>query len=350
MFTTAINVSSTKSLLDAANAEAGNQLNESLVPWIEVSGVEKELAFIDAATETQDGDKAVKALLVKVLEGSNNKRYVLPNSLNAVQNLAKQFPNFAPVVEFILGELALKLSPSAKPRHLTPLLLLGEPGIGKTLFAKSLALQLGVAMELVSISTATSGFALSGMDRGWRSAHQGKIFSTLLKQQAINPLIVLDEVDKSKMDGVSDPLGPLYQLLEEETAKEFVDEFVGIPINASLITWIITANDATSIPSALLSRMRVFHLKPPNAQQMLVVVENQYRQLRDKFPCLVENLSLDVLSAISRMSPRQAGLQLQEAAGRAALRARINRSGLVKLQVKDIGGCQETKRSIGFTC
>ncbi len=328
---------------------AEHKPSETMLPWIAFEAVQNELIFIDAATATQDGDKALKALLQKVLCGPDSKRYILPPSLNAVQALALRFPNFAPVIEFVLGELALKLSLSAKPRRLTPMLLLGDPGIGKTLFAKTLASHLGVATKLVSMSTATSGFALSGLDRGWGTAHQGEVFGTMMKQNAINPLFVLDEVDKSNSDGKSDPLGPLYQLLEEETAKEFVDEFVGIPINASLITWFITANDESRIPAALLSRMRVFHIKPPSAQQMLAVVENQYCQLRDRFPALVENLSPDVLAVISQLSPRQAGLKLQEAAGKAALRARINRSGTVRLQAKDMGECPTARNAIGFT-
>lgn len=334
---------------EKAGTDSLYRAGEHLMPWIDHLKVEREIGFIEAATATQDGDKAVKALLKKVLANPERKRYVLPPSLNAVQTLAQQFPNFAPVIEFILGELALKLSASAKPRRLTPILLLGEPGIGKTLFAKSLASNMGVGIKLVSMSTATSGFALSGLDRGWSTARQGEIFNVMLKQHAINPLFVLDEVDKSNSDVKSDPLGPLYQLLEEETAKEFIDEFAGISINASLITWIVTANDESRIPAALLSRMRVFHIKPPNVQQMAAVVENQYRLLRDRFPALVDTLAPEVMAVITRMSPRQAGLNLQEAAGRAALRARVNRMGSVQLQKQDVEECPIVRRAIGFT-
>ncbi len=329
---------------------ASNQHHLVSLPWIDRAKVEKELAFIKAAAETgKEGDKTLQVLLQKILDGPIQKRFVLAPYLKAVQALAEKFPNFSHVIEFFLGELALQLSASAKPYRITPILLLGDPGIGKTMLAKSLASVFGVTMDLISLSTATSGFALSGMDRGWGSAHQGKIFNTFLKQDAINPIIVLDEADKSSTDSKSDPLGPLYQLLEEETAKEFVDEFVGVPINASFITWIITANSEDHIPSPLLSRMRVFHIKPPNAQQMVAIVKNQYCKLRERFPSLVENLPIDVLATLSHMSPRQSALQLLEATGKAALRSRLSRSGLAKVQIEDVGECHPVKRSIGFT-
>ena len=273
--------------VSTAGCNASARPREILLPWIDFGAVAKESAFVEQAAITQDGDAALKALLTRVLNGSDRRRHALPPSLNAIKELSEQFPNFSQVVEFLLGELALKMSPGAAPRRLTPILLLGDPGIGKTLFAKSLATRLGVSMHLVIMNTSTSGFSLSGLDRGWGTARQGEIFNTLMRQDCINPLFVLDEVDKASTDGKWNPLGPLYQLLEVETAKEFIDEFARVPINASLISWISTANDDKNIEAALLSRMRVFHIQRPNEQQMLAVVENQYRQLRQSFPSLV---------------------------------------------------------------
>jgi ATP-dependent Lon protease len=324
-------------------------MHESYVPWIDFNAVEEEITFVEKAALTQDGDAALKALLSRVMRGSNVKRHVLPPSLCSIKNLRQQFPNFCPVVDFVLGELALSMSSSALPRRITPALLLGDPGIGKTLFAKSLASTLGVPSHFVSMNTSTSGFALSGLDRGWGTARQGEVFNSLLRQNCINPLFILDEVDKANTDAKSDPLGPLYQLLEVETAKSFIDEFARVPIDASLISWVITANDECGIPGALLSRMRVFHIPRPSELQMRQVVQNQYRRMRESYPALANELHSDLIETLSRLSPRGAQLHMQEAAGRAALRAVEGRNGLVRLKQQDVAETQTVKRTMGFT-
>jgi len=89
---------------DKASTGSLYRPGEHLLPWIDHQDVEKEISFLEAATATQDGDKAVKALLKKVLANPERKRYVLPPTLNAVQALAQQFPKFAPVIKFVMGE------------------------------------------------------------------------------------------------------------------------------------------------------------------------------------------------------------------------------------------------------
>jgi ATP-dependent Lon protease len=331
------------------DGNSDHPMHESYVPWIDFRAVEEEITFVEKAALTQDGDAALKALLSRVLRGSNVKRHVLPPTLCGIKNLRQQFPNFCLVVDFVLGELALSMSPSALPRRITPMLLLGDPGIGKTLFAKSLASALGVPSQFVSMNTSTSGFTLSGLDRGWGTARQGEVFNCLLRQNCINPLFILDEVDKANIDAKSDPLGPLYQLPEVETAKSFIDEFARVPVDSSLISWVITANDERGIPGALLSRMRVFYIPRPSELQMRQVVQNQYRRMRESYPALANELHGDLIELLSRLSPRRAQLHMQEAAGRAALRAVEGRNGLVRLKQQDVNETQAAKRTMGFT-
>ena len=131
------------------------------------------------------------------------------------------------------------------------MLLLGEPGIGKTHFARKIAQLLGTGYGFVPMSSLTAGWVLSGASSQWKNAKPGKVFDTFLNGDYANPVIVVDEIDKASADGQYDPLGALYELLEIETATRFVDEFVEVPIDASGAVWLATANDAARIPEPL---------------------------------------------------------------------------------------------------
>jgi hypothetical protein len=87
----------------------------------------------------------------------------------------------------------------------TPILLLGEPGLGKTHFARRLAHALGTGFEFVSLSSLTAGWVLSGASAQWHNSRPGKIAQTLIEGEYANPVVVLDEVDKSGGDHRYDP-------------------------------------------------------------------------------------------------------------------------------------------------
>ena len=94
------------------------------------------------------------------------------------------------------------------------------------------------------MSSLTAGWILSGASAQWKNAKPGKVFDALVNGDYANPVIVVDEIDKAGGDSQYDPLGSLYTLLEHDTACDFVDEFAEVPIDASDVVWIATANDA----------------------------------------------------------------------------------------------------------
>src|SRR5690606_38279229 len=144
--------------------------------------------------------------------------------------LADELPNFGEVLDDLRKQLALCLE-TEDTLELTPMLLLGEPGIGKTHFARRLSQLLGTGYGFVSMSSLTAGWILSGASSQWKNARCGKVFDTLVHGDYANPVLVVDEIDKAASDGQYDPLGALYSLLEQETAREFVDEFAEVPID-----------------------------------------------------------------------------------------------------------------------
>ncbi len=172
------------------------------------------------------------------------------------------------------------------------------------------------------------------------------MFDALVNGDYANPVIVVDEIDKAGSDTQYDPLGSLYTLLEHDTATEFVDEFVEVPIDASDVVWIATANDAHSIPSPILNRMNVYAIDPPDHEGSRRIARCIYDELRSEhawgqaFPVELSDESLDRLA---RLKPREMRRVLLAAFGTAKL------AGRNEVQPDDITEERAAKKSrIGF--
>src|SRR4029078_10833807 len=224
----------------------------------DVPSVEKALQALSSTA-----NEALRGLYEKMLRLGGQRFTVKPSALPEMDTLFEELPNFTEVLEDVRKQLALCVD-SNDSVELPPMLLLGEPGIGKTHFARRLAALLGTGYGFVPMSSLTAGWVLSGASSQWKNAKPGKVFDTFLNGDYANPVIVVDELDKASADGQYDPLGALYELLEVQTATRFRDEFVDLPIDASGAVWLATANDAARIPEPVLNRMAVYEIDAPD--------------------------------------------------------------------------------------
>jgi ATP-dependent Lon protease len=229
--------------------------------------------------------------------------------------------------------------------ELPPMLLLGEPGIGKTHFARKVAELLGTGFGFVPMSSLTAGWVLSGASSQWKNAKPGKVFDTFVNGDYANPVIVVDELDKASGDTQYDPLGALYELLEAKTATRFVDEFAELPIDASGAVWLATANDAGRIPEPLLDRLTVYEIEAPDPAGSRAIAAAIYREIRNshdwgrQFPEAPSEPALDKLAS---MPPREMRRALQGAFGSAKL------AGRSELGPDDMQDPRSKKQRIGF--
>ncbi|MDA8154006.1 MAG: AAA family ATPase [Acidithiobacillus sp.] len=238
--------------------------------------------------------------------------------------LESNYPHFAEVIEPVKQAWHLAYH-SHTAFSLPPLLLLGEPGIGKTHFTAQLAKCINIQYLMRSMATLSAGFVLSGMDARWEDARPGMIFTQLMHGDTANPLVVLDEIDKVAGDRYHDPLGPLYGLLESETARAFADEYLPVPLDASRINWIATANRIEDIPEPIVSRMRVIEVPKPDYPARVRIAYRLYAAvLKERLwgKVFSRTLPQDVAERLAEIgdTPRAMRLALEEACGKASVR------------------------------
>lgn len=213
---------------------------------------------------------------------SNDGYRCVPDIKKAGLRLEAAKSRFENLVEPIVRlQTELVLAGAMKPEkfRITPILLLGDPGIGKTYLATELCKALDVPMEKLSAGGAQGGFQLTGLHPSWQSAKSGSLFALLAKGKSAAPVVVIDEVDKIR-DSNCPVLPVLLDLLEPDTAKRFKDEFFEMEFDASRIIFVLTANSLDGVPTPLLSRVEVFDVPRPEAAQRLRIIQDMAEQLR----------------------------------------------------------------------
>ena len=255
----------------------------------------------------------------KMLERGEERFVAKPARAEVLDPLREQCPNFVEVIDDLSRFLTLAACGRALP-NMMPVLLAGDPGVGKTFFSKGLAGAMQVPFHFLSMGTTTAGWVLSGSSPTWSGARHGKIAEALIDDQFANSVFLLDELDKCGGDSRYDPYGALLQLMEPETSRHFNDEYLGVDLDASAVFWVATANDLSQIPDHILSRMQVYEVRPPTADEGVQIARNIHAALLREYELPFEpELTQDVLELLAQVPPREMRKTLLDALGAARM-------------------------------
>lgn len=146
--------------------------------------------------------------------------------------------------------------------HAPIICFVGVQGIGKTSIAKSISTALGKQFVRISLGGLADVTELRGLSRGNLDAGPGQVVKALIRTGTMNPLILMDEVDKVSESGGrrSDVMAALLEILDPEQNSTFVDHYIDFPIDLSKVMFICTANNLGGISAALLDRLEIIRM------------------------------------------------------------------------------------------
>jgi ATP-dependent Lon protease len=293
--------------LKAASDESAQGQYRVIRKWAELLQASEDTATALRSADRDVNERATK-LRERLIKKGPDRRIAQPAVWReSMDQLEASLPHFREPIRLLRNSLALA-DATKRPVRVPPMLLFGPPGIGKTYFTHRVAELVGAPHASIAFDQPTAGSTLRGSDSYWGNSSTGLLFNLICMGECANPVVLLDELDKSS-SGTNrheiDPLAQLHGVLEPETSRSTVDISVDIEFDASQVTYIATANSLRGLTLPILSRLEIFSIEPPETSEAVEIARAVVNQVLERMN-LHDTLGFDHkgLYVLAHLSPR----------------------------------------------
>lgn len=222
--------------------------------------------------------------------------------------------------------------------------LAGPPGVGKTSIVKSLAKSMNRNYVRIALGGVHDEAEIRGHRKTYIGSMPGRIIDAVVKSKVMNPIILLDEIDKLGNDYKGDPSSALLEALDPEQNSTFNDHYIDFPVDLSKVLFITTANDTSTIAPPLFDRMEVIELNSYTIEEKFNIAKKHLIKKEMKKHNLSARefkISDDAIYAVIESYTREAGVRNLE-----KTIARLCRKAIVALESSDINVFRVTSDNI----